>query len=397
MKPFLARIVIFSLFFISTWCIANTSTYETKLPVPDQTEPAKRKAIHQALSEILVKNSGDPKILSHKEIQSILAKAHDYIQSYQYFNERKRGSWQKFIHITFNKEDIDRIIQHASTLSFVSVKPPQATQLPVTPTGTQKLPIASKPTLVWLAVKNSPEDKPVLTEFQQDNVISKLLESTARQKHIALFLPELDVEDITLATPENIWKLDKSILNEASDRYGSPNILAGRLLKTENHQWEGKWLFKHNMEWTELETTGATPESNLSTMLETFRGKIGTMPPESIATLTTTPTESSEKFLIQVYQIDDLDKSNQLLQYLGQLKPVKYIDTISVQRDSVILEIKAKGGPEAFQQAIEQEGKLLPTTVLELDPSQPEDAATQPQVDLQYDWQEPVHPTSPEH
>lgn len=378
---------------------AQPNTYEAKVPVSDQSESAKREAIHKALSEILIKNSGNAKILSNKDIQEILSKAHDYIQSYKYFNEKKRGGLQKFIQVTFDKEDVDRIIQRASALSATSVTTPapetksNTKAEPKTETETSKPALPMKPTLIWLSVKASTQDKPELIEYEQGHTIGKLLELTAKKKNIPILIPELDVENITLATADNIWKLDKSHIMEASSRYTNANILAGRLSQQENNPWKGQWLFKNNAEWIEFNTTGETPEANLSQILDSIQPKVGS------ATTTETADEEQAAFLIQVHQVNDLDKSAKLLQYVRQLPVIKQVDTVNIQSDSVILEIQAKGGKPAFQEAIELDKKLIPTTVIELDSApEPHDSShSKKKIDLQYDWQEPLLPIDVEH
>lgn len=392
MKTFLSLLatLIISLFISLPLHAAPQNTYVAKIKVSDQSESSKREAINKALSEILTKNSGNAKILDNKEIQEVLSKAHDYIQSYKYLNEKKRGAFQKFIQATFDKEEVDRIIQRANSFSTASIKETDETKPEQKPLENQMPgvpPSPKKPVLIWLATKSFNQTKPELIEYEKDQAIGKLVDLIAKQKNVSILIPELDVENITQGTAENIWSLDKTQIVEASTRYTDANILAGRLEQEGNGQWQGRWQFKNGEQWIELTTQGETPESNLSQIMDSIQSKTG-----SVASMS---PEEPTSFLIQVHQISDLEKSAKLLEYLRQLPVIKNVDTVSLQPESVTLEIQANGGKSAFQSAIESEKRLIPTTILELDA--PESSSSKNKIDLQYDWQEPLLPIAPEY
>lgn len=407
MKTFITylsvKLLVFLFLITHTPAYAAFTSYVAKIPVIDQSEKTKREAIREALGQILKKNSKNSNLLNHPEIQSSLLKAHDFLQSYQYLNEKKKGTFQKFIQVTFDKDEIDRLIQRAavpaqSSPNLASIQQPANPPAPKVDNQTPRSDTKSqtqKTILIWLATKTFQQTQPELIEYGQDHVFEKLIHLLSKQKNLSVLLPELALANISSATTENIWKLDKLEISKASTPYANTEILAGRLEQEGNGQWKGQWRFKQDEHWVDFSTQEETPEANLSHMMD----RIGQLTQSRTDSLTAQGSDAAENtpFLIQVHEINDLKKNAKLLHYLHQLPMIVRVDTVSILPNSVTLEIQAKGGSAAFQDRVTTERMLIPTAVLELDASEQPKPSSKNKIELQYEWQESLLPITPEY
>jgi uncharacterized protein len=376
------QVTIFIFFIFSVqFAYARPDVYEIKVPIENQTETEKRKALKKALGDILVQYSGKTYILSEPKIKTVLDKSHDYLQSYQYLSTQRKGKVvQRYIKIQFAKEEIDQILTEIAQLPL-----PKSKIVDDTSEKKKKNVVkaasssASEPVLFWLLVKSQGQDKPVLVTSEAKENIYQAIIRLAKQQAIDVFIPESNKEKVSLNLPA-LWNFNMRAIQDLSSHYQVSRWVVGRLEQLENEKWQGKWLFRLEGIWTELETKDENIETSLKQVMGRFQKTAALDKKVNQAQkLEKSPNNSIKSWLVKVNHIDNLDKNAELLAYLKQLSMVKEVEIVQIHPESVILKIEIAGDQSAFEAAVKQDEWLFPKSKIS------------GEVDLEYDWKSTTH------
>ena len=178
--------------------------YEAKVAIDDQSLASQRKAMRNALKNVLVKVSGNKSLLEHQLIREKVQKAQDYMRAYQF--ESVDG--ELMYHAEFDKQRVQKMILDAGFPIWDSRRPDS---------------------LLWLAIE-TPDIKQrlLLSEFSDSPVLESARE-VAKSRGIPVGFPVLDLTERQQVTLYDVWGQFSNVITQASSRYGVEYVLSARI------------------------------------------------------------------------------------------------------------------------------------------------------------------------
>ena len=226
------------------WAVKVTTLYEVEVPVASQASNARAAAIREGLEEVLVRLTGDHRIVEEKAIINGLNKADYYVQEYAYSTPDVHAATY-MLNIKFNQRDVSRLLRKAGMKQWGSIRPL---------------------VLVWLATISDQHQVDILGV----DMGSSMLERFRRQGKrfgLPLIFPMMDMADMNKVSAESITSVVLPELKSASDRYEPDALLIGTI-EYDDDAYQGRWslvISDKTWDWT---TSGATQEEAVSAVLE---------------------------------------------------------------------------------------------------------------------------------
>ena len=194
-------------------------TYDAEVAVRNQNDAERGRALATALAQVLVNVTGDRSALSRGGVREELAKASDYVDSYDYRQDESTGaygapSYQTKLIVHFKPDAVNGLVDMLGLPSWPSPRP--------------------KPVL-WLAIDDG--SGPRLVGLGQANAARSVLDQ-AKARGYSLGLPAGNAAE--QAAVGAIWRGDATAIASLSRRYSPPIQLIGKLQRTPG-QWRADW------------------------------------------------------------------------------------------------------------------------------------------------------------
>ncbi len=180
--------------------------YQVSVPVSSQDSKEKDPAVRRALSEVLVKVTGQRSTLSNAGVAQSLRKASEWVRSFSYERRDTESGQQLFLQVRFDEAAVNRLLRDNNLGIWDSNRPD---------------------TIVWLAIEKE-GSRQILREAEGSVLVADLKRVMAARS-LPLTIPLMDFEDSNTISEVDVWGLFSGKLSQASARYGSEAILAGRL------------------------------------------------------------------------------------------------------------------------------------------------------------------------
>ncbi|WP_172806806.1 DUF2066 domain-containing protein [Endozoicomonas arenosclerae] len=180
--------------------------YRVGVPVSNQGTEERGKAMSRALSEVLVKVTGQRSTLNNSGIKTSLKKAAGLVQSFSYERRDSESGQQLLLQVRFDEAAVNRLLRENGLGIWDSNRPD---------------------TIVWLAIEKQGR-RQILRELTESPLVSDL-KRVMVSRSLPLTFPLMDFEDSTNISEVDVWGLFSDKLGQASARYGSEAVLAGRL------------------------------------------------------------------------------------------------------------------------------------------------------------------------
>jgi len=308
------------LFVPATYAAQVDDLYTAEAELADAGAGARAEAFSSALSQVLVKVTGQTAVVEQQA--EIFPDAAVYAQQY-----RKTG--RNRLRVSFDPEAIRQRLDAAG------------------------LPIwgAERPTmLVWLAIDEGQGRRSLLSAGNTPDAISDADEyrdaliSTAEARGLPLLLPLVDAEDLSLMSTSDVWGGFGDALTEASKRYSADVILLGRLRQAGAEGAQVRWsLFISGIQRSEWEGGVADGPSVAADILA-----------QELATY----AASSDAITLTVRDVETLDQYAKVLSYLRSLSIVEHAGVSRVLGNAVEFAITARADAERLDRDIKR-GRVL--------------------------------------
>lgn len=357
---FALRILFLYLLCVPAFAQQRVDLYQADMLVPDQSQRERNQAMVDALAEVIVRASGQPRVLENEQIIDALGGASDYVVEWRYENSdevlevggRERPAWR--VVMRFSGNAVERLLRDA--------------RLPIWP--------ANRPgMLVWLMVDSvqggrirvSPSSSPEVLEYAQDS---------AKRRGIPLIKPLMDLEDQVALSAGTLWSLDQEAIREASERYNPDSILVGRLTETSGGRWRAGWLLMHRDRTEVFDSAGRELEDvvagGVDQVANHFFQLYGILPSEG----------SSEALVFQVDGVEDFASYTAVMNYLQGLGVVRRHDLAGVRGGSMLIYLYLDGDVSLLRDALALDERLVPQADLTLNSVPP----GEPGNPLRYRW-----------
>ncbi|GMG88552.1 DUF2066 domain-containing protein [Biformimicrobium ophioploci] len=301
--------------------------YEVTEIVASREASERREASGRALGRVLVRVTGNADATANPEVQEVLRRAGDYLQTYHYSNEA--GSL--YLNLGFEPQAINSLVQRLG--------------LPLWPNNRPR-------TLVWLAADTLREGRHLVDETLHPEFLGAL-EGVARERGLPLVLPAQDGADLQAFHVGSLWALNEQVAQSASVRYGADVILMGRLLEATGGRWQANWVLMHQGSSFAFDSRGNSMEEVASGGIS---GAVGFLA-QRYAVRASGPG-SSEALVLELSGLNDFDDYSRAKKYLLDLAQVKNAVVASVYRDRMTLYLYTVGQLSSLQNALALDRKL---------------------------------------
>ena len=294
----------------SVYAARVSDLYRQDVLVNNQSEGERTSAMGQALTDVLVRVTGQRDVLGLPAMRSAIQKPAAYVQSYSYRSDAEDGQRKLYLQTRFDPIMVNRLLRETKVAIWGSSRPT---------------------TIMWLAV----EENGRRSLLGANAELPQIMENHFNNRGVPVIQPLLDFEDSLNVSAVDVWGLFTERLEKASTRYNSEAVLAGRLRK-EGERYSGRlnMLFRGQPYQVEVDDLVAAGVSSLAADL------VGGVLASHYAVIS---SEDSEKPLIQIESIDQLEDYAAVTRYLRGLTAVRDVSAYKVAGSQMTLELSIDG------------------------------------------------------
>lgn len=312
-----------------------SNLYQQRELVVSQSLDERRQAAAKALATVVVRVTGQPQALRVAEVQSAMAAPDRYVEAFRYESGNatieRDGEWlpATTLVLNFSPVSVEKLLRDAG--------------LPLWP--------ANRPAvLLWLVTDSLDSGRQMVA--LQDNPLAETVQSAAVQRGLPLVLPQLDVEDQAALTPEDLWKLEQAVIEEASARYGAGAILVGRYSQTSSGRWVSTWLLLHKQERQMFDADGASDAEVVQYAVNTTS--------DYLAGIYAINTRGGtvDAVVMDIEQVDAFEDYAKALAYLQALAIVRELNVVAIEGSRVRVLLRTEGELSQLQNTLELDHRL---------------------------------------
>lgn len=164
-------------------------------------------AAREGLKQVLVKVSGNRDVLKQSLIRANLAKATDFLLSYQ-FNVVHQS---RVYTASYDQSKVDKLLRSANSPIWGKTRPA---------------------TLIWLAEQPSDDFNRVLLSEQSQSPIKDQVLQVASERGLDMSFPLLDLDDLMNVSAYDVWGRFATPVIKASARYEVESLVIGRIYQS---------------------------------------------------------------------------------------------------------------------------------------------------------------------
>lgn len=274
----------------------DEAIYQAQVPVKDQSASARTKAIRQAMSQVLVRLTGEAGIGQSPAAQAILKQSAQLMQSYSYVK-------------TSNGQALQASFDPSGMKAAV-----KARHLPLWD--------AERPlTLVWLAVRG-PNGRDLVSSSDAPDSAAGLVD-TARARGIPLIFPLMDLQDQHLVSFSDVWGGFQQPVEKASQRYSHSNVLMADA-QGGNGGWQVQWTL---LRGTNQSRQWRTRGSSLNAALAAGANRLANFYAQRFAVVPGTGHSETQRVVV-----DGVDSMQELASVMSYLQGLTAIQSVHLWR-----------------------------------------------------------------
>ena len=332
-------ILFFTLFCTSLLAEPVSGLYNGRVLVADQTAQSRSKGVDQALEQVLIKLTGNSKIMQLPGIQKAVSNTNNFIASVGYTKLLARSPDELSdqpgfsLQVSFSAQAIDQLIRWA--------------QLPILPAGRPKL-------VFWIVRDDAETGRQFVTE-QAFPDFTQSFQQIMQDRAMPYKLPALDLEDQLSLSVNEAWTLREQTIEVASQRYGVDGWVLLRFFTTTSGQVRGSWTYKLGDQRGFDDVRGENAEVFVGLAVNKLVDSISSQ-------LTYVPQADTSKLVVQINQVDSFADYQAVLAQLQGLKLVRSSNVSAVEGDRLFVTVDIDGGVDLLISALERSGSLVNQT-----------------------------------
>jgi len=311
--------------------------YDAKIEVLDQSQANYKKALRQALQQVLVKVSGNRALLDSALITQNISRAADYLRSYRY--ETLDG--RLYLLLNFAPQRIEKMIRVAGFPVWDKRRPDS---------------------IVWLAVEEPKSKQRKILSRDSDIALFEALELSASERGIEIIEPLWDLNDRQQLGVYDIWGGFSQQINQASQRYDVQAVLSARLYQgkvADNKElipWLADWTLSHNGQLMSGQISGPEQGFLLLSLVNILADKLAA----EYAIDLTGKDPNEAKTEISIMNVASLGSYVQVLTFLNSLSVVANAALIVQQGEKATFQLDLLGDKEDLVRALSLDDKITP-------------------------------------
>lgn len=303
--------------------------YEAEVRVADQSDANRGQALRSALTEVLVKLTGDSAAASKPALAELVKQPDRYLLQYRYREREMPGETGEatattlWLQASFDANALDAALRNANVAAWGRERPS---------------------TLVWLAEADSAAQGVAGME-QSTDLLAPVLEQ-AKRRGLPLLLPLMDLQDAASLPARAIVNAEADKIAEASARYPADVVLAVsvRAGAVATASWLAQFSDGTSASWDSSgDSRAAALTSGMDELAERLAARYA---PRGQA------SGGVEQITLLVEAVNSLQDYARTQTYLAGLSGVSRVEVSRVRNDRVTFLVEARSGSEALRSAI---------------------------------------------
>lgn len=304
--------------------------YRATVPVADRAQASRDEAFRQALAQVLVKVSGDSKIVFLSAAKKVLKNPSSFVQEYAYTGKGDALRLQ----VKFEPEAINQWLIR------------------------NKLPLWSRerPLVIWwVGVEESSRQRFILGRLAsaRHSALMQAIGKTAALRGVPVIFPLLDLEDRREVSFSDLAGGFIAPVERASSRYEANAEVIG-ILKRQSGEWVGRWQLEFAGQTARWQSVGVTPAG----VLENAVNEVADYLAKRLAVV---PTNQTEPALLITFRDVKTAAAYARIEYLlRHFASIRDAYPVSIDGDRVQFRVIPRGQPGDVARNLALTGWLRP-------------------------------------
>ncbi len=310
--------------------------YEARVPVPAQSRDSWQTAVKSALSEVIVRVTGNSDVLREQGVSQLVGQAQRFVQQFRYetlppspSEDAKDAAPEQSLWVRFDEKALTTRLRELGVPAWGRLRPPA---------------------LVWLAVDDGRER--FLLSSGSNHEAFDLIQEQAQRRGLPLRLPLFDLTDRSLVRVSDVWGNFSDPILQASQRYEVDAVLVGRVYRERSGGWRGHWQLYQ----VDVPTGWESVAGTLAEVLDS--GVDGTTRAMAKRFAALGSTEGTATVLVRINDVRGVPDYARVTSYLESLASVVRVDPYIVEPTAVLYRVTTRGGSSLLAHAISLGSKL---------------------------------------
>jgi len=302
---------------------AEDDLYTASVTVPDQSSAAREEGLRRALSEVLVRVSGDADVNRKPTSQEVLSRAAELMQQYGYRREPAESEDEPDtirLEARFDPHAVNRALREAGLPVWGRERPA---------------------TIAWIAMDGRDGARIV----GRDAPLSDVIGREARERGIEVVLPDRDDAERRRLTAADILGGYDERLRAVSRGYAPDHLLIGRL-RASARGWLGEWTLAHRGE------TLASWQESGSRPADVVAGAVGYAADVYARRLAVSGANGVSEAVVAVDGLDEAADYARTERYLSGLTPVSDVTLRAIEGGTAVFSVELAASPQVLERTL---------------------------------------------
>lgn len=309
-----------------------TQLYQARVGVESQSNSERTRALREALSQSLLRISGDDQMLQHPRVQQALRNVPDYIMQFGY----QQRSEQLELWVQFDQEKVNQLIQSAESGIWSNLRPEL---------------------LLWMVREDERLQRQLLGRDEASDVLNRL-RITAQQRGLPVKLPLLDLNDSMAITALDVWGRFDDALTFASARYPHDGIVVARIYQAEPSFSDAQWVADWTLQLGDIRWRGEVASNDQNELGELLIAQVSR---ELAQRYRISSTDAAlNDWQMTVHELMTLPQVIAAEQLLTSLPSVQQVQLIGFGEHTAQFAIRLQADPNSIVQALDLSRQLRP-------------------------------------
>lgn len=302
------------------WAVSVDQLNQATVSVSNRSEAVLHQALQDAFSQVLVKTSGNPHVMTLPVIQNALSNVSQWVQSYAYEDQSTQttNSPTVQLQVIFDQAGIQRLLHDAGQAAWGHDRPL---------------------TLVYFDTQ--------MDQYQP------IMRETAITRGLPIIFPSMDLSDQTLVWQQNNTStLSQDQLMQLAKHYGVLSVLAGHVIAQPDQTWQADWTYLFNGQIFQWPVKGDTQQAvialAMNKVMETIVNQLAV----------TENTASQSSITLSISGVNDLGDYAKVMHYLRACNDVLHVSVKKFSETGLLLQVDMRGTLAHFQQNLTNDSQL---------------------------------------
>jgi len=305
--------------------------YAAEELLSDQSRKQISAGARNALARVLVRMSGNRKLLREPLIRRAMGNADSYIHQYRFIETDLTDlgkSRQRFL-FQFDPASVDGLLKTVG--------------LPIWPVNRPVL-------LVWFVIEDDAGHRFLSDEDRSG--VAGAIRTSLKERGLEMQLPLFDLEDNTVVEIADILRADRPSIARGAMRYDANVVLAGRLSQLSSGNWMGDSIYIMNGK----SYTVPVEDGDLNSLLDAMSDFVAIFMSAEYALVETGESRAGVELLLD--GITQFGEYAAAVTYLESIQAVEYANVEYIGSQKAVFRVLFHGQLQQLKQALDLDGKL---------------------------------------